>query len=142
MVLKVRRVVGINVIDAVFINTNMHMSSEAVSFIKFSCSSFSIAARPNGVAAFDSPRRLAVMLIDIAPAVSEFFFTFEKRSEIKGEINLCIFFVSPEFCAICKSPVQRHIIPSREITRDTALWHPSKILFVTSSVVPVKKEKR
>ena len=71
----VKRVVGISVIEAVLMTTNIHISSDAVSFIRLRFSSFSIAASPKGVAALDNPKRFAVMLIDIAPATSEFLQT-------------------------------------------------------------------
>lgn len=82
--LNVRRVVGIRVTDAVFITTNIHISSDAVSDRLFCASNFSIAEIPRGVAALDNPKRFAVMLIDIAPAISGFLYTFGKIIRIMG----------------------------------------------------------
>ena len=82
--LNVRRVVGIKVIDAVFITTNIHISSDAVSDRWFCVSNLSIAEIPRGVAALESPKRFAVILIDIAPAISEFLHALGNIIRIMG----------------------------------------------------------
>ena len=138
---SVKSVVGIKVIDAELITTNIHISSDAVSFMRFLFSNFSITDKPSGVAAFESPNRFAVILIEIAPAVSVFLSIVGKSQATNGERSFCTFFAKPERSAISNSPVQRHIIPSKEITNVMAFEQPSKTLFVTSSVVPAKKEK-
>src|ERR1017187_5959631 len=60
-------VAGTSVSAVVLIVRNMHIAFVAVPATGFSLLSSSIAFNPSGVAAFESPRKFAVMFITIAP---------------------------------------------------------------------------
>src|ERR1035437_8099132 len=58
---------GIKVNPAVLIARNVHIAFVAVPFSGLSLSSSSIAFKPNGVAAFPKPKKLADIFINIEP---------------------------------------------------------------------------
>src|SRR5438067_280640 len=60
-------VAGTSVSAVVLIVRNMHIAFVAVPATGLSLFSSSIALSPSGVAAFESPRKFAVMFITIAP---------------------------------------------------------------------------
>src|ERR1044071_374516 len=60
-------VAGTSVSAVVLIVRNMHIAFVAVPATGLSLFSSSIALRPSGVAAFERPRKFAVMFITIAP---------------------------------------------------------------------------
>ena len=137
---RVSRVVGISVIDAVLMTTNMHMSSVATPGVRLRASSLFMAARPKGVAAFERPKRFAVILITMALFASEPSGREGNRILVMGESKRSIFLVIPACSATSNSPVHRHIMPMRDITIWVALSAPENTLAVTASVVPAKKE--
>lgn len=137
---RVKRVVGISVIDAEFITTNIHISSDAASGFKLRSFNLFIAARPSGVAAFERPKRFAVILMAIALFASHPSGSEGNKKLVIGERSFSIFLVIPDFCAISNNPVHRHIMPSNDITVSTAFSAPEKAAVVTASVVPAKIE--
>lgn len=137
---NVSSVVGMSVMEAVLMTTNIHMLSVAVSGERFCFCSFSMAESPRGVAALESPKRFAVILITMAcrallPSGSE-----GNKKRINGESKRSIFAVMPASSATDKSPVHRHIIPKRDNTSSTAFSVPLNTAAVTASVVPAKNE--
>lgn len=110
--LSIATVVGIRVTAAAFRTTKRTISSDAVPSAAFD-SSFrrDIASSPNGVAALPSPKRFAVMFIDIAFIAGESFLSLGKRNRSTGESARLIILVSPDFSAMFIIPLQKVIIP-------------------------------
>lgn len=105
-------VVGISVTAAEFMTTKRTISFDAVPEGIFDSSlSRDIASRPNGVAALPSPKRFAVMFIDIAFIADEFLSSLGNSSRSRGDSARLISFVSPDFSAMFIIPLQKVITP-------------------------------
>ena len=124
--LKSATVVGTRCMQAVFITTNLAISSLAVSFLGLSACSLLMASKPNGVAAFPRPRIFAVIFIAIASRVLSSF-SRGNNSFKRGESNLQRALVNPLSSAICIRPFQRQIIPISLILRLIASVPPEMI---------------
>ena len=135
---KTDKNVGISCKEAVFITTNMAMLEFTVQgFLLVLFISF-MAITPNGVAALPSPKKLAIIFIHIAFAAVLFTEYSGNKNLSTGEKNFERNEVKPLFSAIFINPLQRDIIPSIEITKDTESSAPERIevdkysiLFVT-----------
>lgn len=138
--LSTATVVGISCIEQVFKTTKVIILSVAVSLCKEDFCSFSIAFSPNGVAAFPSPKKFADIFIVIASVSS--LDKFLKRSFVMGLKNRLKISVNPDDFATCIIPLQKHIIPSKEIDKSTADFEFSIKEFVNSSGLPVIIEQK
>ena len=112
MLLSIATVEGMSVKAEVLMTMNRTISFEAVPSGAFVSSlSLETASSPNGVAALPSPKRFAVIFIDIAFIAGEPFFSFGKRSRRSGERARLISLVRPDFSAMFIIPLQKVIIP-------------------------------
>ncbi len=95
-----------------FITRKRTISLEAVPLVT-SVSAFNrdIASSPNGVAALPSPKRLAVIFIDIAATAGESFLSFGNKNRMIGEMARAMSFVSPACSAMFIMPLQKQITP-------------------------------
>ena len=109
--------------EAVFINTNLHIECDATSEWLLSRSRSFIAFIPKGVEALPSPKKLLVIFKLIALKVS-FFLISGKINFVTGERNLLIFKLNPLFSRIFKIPLQKHIPPHSLIIKLTAFIPP------------------
>ena len=129
-------VVGTKCIAAEFITTKRAISSVALSGVGFAFCSLFMASRPNGVAAFPSPRKFAVIFIAIA-SLACLSLSLGKINLSKGEKSLQIKAVRPLFCAIAVRPFQRHMTPANFITNEIASLPPVTTAPDSSLIFPV-----
>lgn len=99
------------------------------------CSS-SIALIPIGVAALDSPKALAEILIAISPIAGESSGISLKRRLVTGLISFAIKSIIPHFCAIFIIPSQNAIIPIKENATLTESSAPDRTALTTSCNLP------
>ena len=110
--LSMATVVGSRCTAAVFMTMKRTISFEAVpSAAPVSVFKRLIASSPNGVAALPSPKRLAVMFIDMAETAGESFLSFGNKKRMSGEIARAMSLVSPACSAMFIIPLQKQMTP-------------------------------
>ncbi len=110
--LSIATVVGIRVTADALRTTKRTISLDAVlSAASVSSLRRDIASSPNGVAALPSPKRFAVMFIDIAFIAGESFLSLGNKSRSTGESARLMILVSPDFSATFIIPLQKVMIP-------------------------------
>ena len=127
----VATVVGMSWMEAVLHTTSIHMASEAVPGLRRPI--FLAASMPSGVAAFPSPSRLADTLAAMLSMISRSRAVWGKISPSTGRSSRDSFSARPERRMISITPVQRHIIPAREIHSSIAPWAPSTAAAATAA---------
>ena len=140
------RVDGISCIEAVLTTASIHISSVATP-LRFDLEErIFIAFIPNGVAALDSPKKLATIFIDMARLQSESVRADLNKSFIKGDIKSEILSTNPDFSAIAIKPDHIDIIPPMDIRRSIALVPLSNSADIVASILPstdaIMKETR
>ncbi len=83
---------------------------------RFSFSSSFMAARPRGVAALPSPKRLAAMFMEMAFMAGLSSESSRKRKRVIGRNIRLMASVRPLRSATRITPLQRQMVPVREIT--------------------------
>ena len=109
----------------------------AAFFMPSSFLSSFIASIPSGVAAFPSPKILAVIFSVIAENAAEVLFMPLKTSPRTGESMEEILSVSPDFLAMFIIPPQKAMIPRSDKNSDTASSHEETIDDDKSETFPV-----
>src|SRR5581483_1752803 len=120
-------VAGTSVSAVVLIVRNMHIAFVAVPATGFNLFSSSIALRPSGVAAFESPRKFAVMFITMAPIAGWSGGTSGNTRTITGFTIFDKSRTSPAASAIFIIPSQSAITPMSPIASSTAVFAIFKI---------------
>ena len=123
--------------EAVFKTTKKIISLDAVSLWWFILSSSFIAASPKGVAELPSPKIFADIFIDIRGTA---LFAFLKSKFVRGERSPEIISVSPDFLAIFRSPLQKHIEAISVILSSMASRPLFKTADETCEALPEKTE--
>ena len=132
-------VVGISSNEAVFITINIAIEFVKVSFLGLSFCNVFITFNPVGVAAFPSPKRFAIIFIDISFLTLSFFLISGNKNLIIGcnkFVSLAIILV---LVAISIIPFHKHIVPNKFIDNCTALSVDSNIELFTFAIFPDKK---
>jgi hypothetical protein len=129
-------VAGMSWIADVFKTRNIHIASEAVSFLAFTFCNSSMAFIPSGVAALPSPMKFAARFITMAPMALSLPLSLGKNSLNTGLAIFAMTFIRPPFSIIFINPDQRHMIPSSPTASSTALPADVYAACVTSSTLP------
>ena len=114
-------IVGMICSDAVFMMTNVIISSVAVllsGFVSFRCC---MAFMPKGVAALLTPSILAMMFIHMYLKALESFFRLGKNFDSTGEKIFTSAVVAPLSSTIFNMPEKKHIVPLIDIIKVMAL---------------------
>ncbi len=126
--------------EAVFSTTSITMSSVAVPGFLFEEFSASMASSPSGVAALPMPRTFALMFDAILPPPMSDANASGNIKRSMGDMRCESFDISPFFSKTFIHPHHRHILPTSDTVRLTALSAPSNTEVTSVSVLCVKNE--